>query len=94
MKKKKKSTTYPSLNVKTVLGELPELALALPSQVSNQPMGVEGVLRRHAPAHDGIEEGFPLASVESQDLVMRRQDTNTGREAAHCPSYIVTLTMI
>lgn len=54
------------------LSLLPELALTLPSQVSNQPVGVEGILRRHAPAHDGIEEGFPLASVEPQDLVVRR----------------------
>lgn len=35
-------------------------------------MRVEGILRRHAPAHDGVEEGFPLASVEPQDLVIRR----------------------
>lgn len=52
-----------------VAGALPELALALPSQVPNQPVRVESVLGRHAPAHDGIEEGFPLASVEPQDLV-------------------------
>lgn len=39
-------------------------------------MGVESVLRRHAPAHDGIEEGLPLASVEPQDLVIRRQTEN------------------
>ncbi|TNN41264.1 hypothetical protein EYF80_048572 [Liparis tanakae] len=38
--------------------------------VSNQPMGVEGILRGHPPAHDGIEEGFPLAGVEPQDLVI------------------------
>ena len=78
MKKEKKQKTDHLSQFKckkTVLGELPELALTLPSQVSNQPMGVEGVLRRHAPAHDGIEEGFPLPSVESQDLVMRRQET-------------------
>lgn len=50
------------------VGALPELALALSSQVSNQPVRVEGVLRRHAPAHDGVEEGFPLAGVEPEDL--------------------------
>lgn len=51
-------------------GALPELTLTLPPQVPHQPMGVESILRRHAPAHDGVEEGFPLASVEPQDLVM------------------------
>lgn len=55
------------------LSALPELTLTLPSQVSNQPMRVEGILRRHAPAHDGVEEGFPLASVEPQHLVIRRR---------------------
>lgn len=43
---------------------LPELALTLPPQVSDEPVGVEGVLRWHAPAHDGIEESLPLARVE------------------------------
>lgn len=57
-------STRPTAHV----GALPELALALSSQVSNQPVRVEGVLRRHAPAHDGVEEGFPLAGVEPEDL--------------------------
>lgn len=43
---------------------LPKLALTLAPQVSHEPVGVEGVLRRHAPAHDGVEEGFPLPGVE------------------------------
>lgn len=34
-------------------------------------MGVESILRRHSPAHDGIEEGFPLASIETEDLLIR-----------------------
>lgn len=57
-------STRPTAHV----GALPELALALSSQVSNQPVRVEGVLRRHAPTHDGVEEGFPLAGVEAEDL--------------------------
>lgn len=39
-------------------------------------MRVESILRGHAPAHDGIKEGFPLTSVEPKDLemmIMRKQ---------------------
>lgn len=50
-------------------GPLPKLALTLPSQVPDQPVRVERILGGHAPVHDGIEEGFPLASVEPQHLV-------------------------
>lgn len=52
----------------TILVPLPKLFLALPAEVSHQPVGVEGVLGRHAPAHDGIQEGFPLSGIEAQDL--------------------------
>lgn len=57
-----------------LIGALPELALALPSEVTDQPVGVEGVLRRHSPAHDGVEEGFPLAGVETEDLEVAAGD--------------------
>lgn len=60
------------------MGSLPELALALPSQVSNQPVGVEGILRWHAPAHDGVEEGFPLAGVEPEHLGGDQVDIDAG----------------
>lgn len=39
-------------------------------------MRVESILRGHAPAHDGIKEGFPLTSVEPKDLetmIIRKQ---------------------
>lgn len=64
--------TFKKTKTNDTIGALPELTLALPSQVPHQPVRVEGVLRRHTPAHDGVEEGFPLASVEPQDLVKRR----------------------
>lgn len=41
-------------------------------------MRVESILRGHAPAHDGIKEGFPLTSVEPKDLemtIMRKQSS-------------------
>lgn len=47
---------------------LPKLLLALPTKVPHQPVGVEGVLGGHAPAHDGIEKGLPLPGVEAQHL--------------------------
>lgn len=31
-------------------------------------MGVEGVLGRHAPAHDGVQESLALAGVEAENL--------------------------
>lgn len=65
----------------------PELALTLPSQVSNQPMGVEGILRGHPPAHDGIEEGFPLAGVEPQDLgILEETAWDSPQWRKHCMS--------
>lgn len=54
------------------LAPLPKLLLALPSKVPHQPVGVEGVLGRHAPAHDGVQEGLPLSGVEAQHLGGRR----------------------
>ena len=47
---------------------LPKLLLALSSQVPHQPVGVEGVLGGHAPAHDGVQKGLPLSGVEAQHL--------------------------
>ena len=45
-----------------------EIFLAFPPQVPDEPLGVEGVLRRHPPSHDGVEEGLALSSVESENL--------------------------
>ena len=45
-----------------------EIFLAFPPQVPDEPLGVEGVLRRHPPSHDGVEEGLALSRVESEDL--------------------------
>lgn len=55
------------------VGVLLELLLRLPSQVSDQPLGGEGVLRRHPVAHHGVEESLPLSRVETQDLEERQQ---------------------
>lgn len=65
---------------------LPKLALTLPPQVSHEPVGVEGVLRRHAPPHDGVEEGFPLARIEAQNLFMSRHclGQNEGEHFNSC----------
>lgn len=41
-------------------------------------MGIEGILRRHAPAHDGIDKGFPLSGVEPQDLVVKSVRSTDG----------------
>ena len=46
----------------------PELLLALPAEVSDEPLAGEGVLGRHAPAHHRVQEGLPLPRVEAQDL--------------------------
>lgn len=42
-----------------------KLFLSLASEVPHQPLGGEGVLRGHAPAHHRIEKGLPLTGVES-----------------------------
>ena len=47
---------------------VPELLLTLPSQIPDQPVRVEGVLGRHAPAHDGVQESLALAGVEAENL--------------------------
>ena len=55
-------------------------------------MGVEGVLRRHAPAHDGVQEGLPLPGVEPQNLEHREQEggrvtlDTAKQETQHCGS--------
>lgn len=46
----------------------PELFFALPLQVSDQPVGVKGVLRGHTPAHDGVQEGLSLTCVKTEYL--------------------------
>lgn len=43
-------------------------------------MRVEGVLGGHAPAHDGVEEGFPLASVETQHLGKKKKTSIRTRD--------------
>lgn len=55
---------------------IPELFLALPTQISHKPVRVKGVLWRHAPAHDGVQEGFALPGIETQDL--ERATKNSG----------------
>lgn len=47
---------------------VPELLLAFAPQVPDQPVGVEGVLGGHAPAHNGIQEGLSLSGIETQHL--------------------------
>lgn len=55
----------PCLPAKT---SIPELLLALPSQIPDQPVGVEGILGWHSPAHDGIQECLALTGVKAQNL--------------------------
>ena len=45
-----------------------ELFLRLPSQVSDQPLGGEGVLWGHPITHHCVQEGLSLARVEAQHL--------------------------
>lgn len=47
---------------------VPKFLLAFAPQVPDQPVGVEGILRGHAPTHDGIKKGLPLSGVETQHL--------------------------
>lgn len=47
---------------------LPKFLLTLPTKVPHQPVGVEGILRGHAPAHDGIQKSLPLSGIEAQNL--------------------------
>lgn len=48
-----------------------EFLLSLAPEVSDQPLGGEGVLRRHPPAHHRVQESLSLACVESQHLSMK-----------------------
>ena len=65
-----------------------EIFLAFPPQVPDEPLGVEGVLRRHPPSHDGVEEGLALSSVESEhfnlpvDLGQKRRERAVASVAA------------
>lgn len=45
-----------------------ELFLRFPSQVSDQPLGGEGILGRHPVTHHCVQEGLPLPRVETQHL--------------------------
>lgn len=45
-----------------------ELLLRFPSQVSDQPLGGEGILGRHPITHHCVQEGLPLPRVETQHL--------------------------
>lgn len=45
-----------------------ELFLRFPSQVSDQPLGSEGILRGHPVTHHCVQESLPLARVETQNL--------------------------
>ena len=49
----------------TTSAPLPKLLLALPTKVPHQPVGVEGILGGHAPAHDGVQKGLPLAGIKA-----------------------------
>lgn len=60
-----------------------ELLLRLAPQVAHQPLGGEGVLRRHAPAHHGVEEGFPLTGVEPQHLMDGEDGVGHERRGSH-----------
>lgn len=61
--------------VSSCLTTVPELFLALPPQIPHQPVRVEGVLGRHAPPHDSVQEGLALAGIEPENL----QGTEVGR---------------
>lgn len=70
----------------TTSAPLPKFLLTLPSKVPHQPVGVEGVLGGHAPAHDGVQKGLPLPGVEAQHLGRRAggggaENSGMGREA-------------
>lgn len=60
----------------TTSAPLPKFLLAFPSKVPHQPVRVEGVLGGHAPAHDGVQKGLPLAGIEAQHL--REQGVGWG----------------
>ena len=45
-----------------------EAFVRLSSQISDHPLRVERVFRRHAEPHDGVVESLPLARVEPEDL--------------------------
>lgn len=45
-----------------------EFFLRFPSQVSDQPLGGEGVLWGHPITHHCVQEGLPLPRVEAQNL--------------------------
>ena len=51
-----------------------------PSKISNEPLRVEGFLRRHAVPHDGVVEGLALASIEAQDLDVSADSGQQGRQ--------------
>lgn len=63
---------------------VPELLLALPSQVPHQPVGVEGVLGRHPPAHDGVQESLALAGVEAKNLQGQRHHWDHSMASVAC----------
>lgn len=58
---------FQSLRVK-ISDTLLELFLGFPSQVSDQPLGGEGILWRHPITHHSVQEGLPLPRVETQHL--------------------------
>lgn len=45
-----------------------EFFLSFAPEVPDQPLRGKGVLRRHPPPHDGVQESLSLACVESQHL--------------------------
>lgn len=53
---------------------LPKFLLTLPTKVAHQPVGVEGILRWHAPTHDGIQKCLPLSGIEAQNLPRVEKD--------------------
>merc|ERR1712165_128498 len=55
------------------------------TQISNQPLRIEGILWRHSIPHDGIEERFSLPGVESQDFDVA---ANTGQEWRQRPIFL------
>lgn len=62
-----------------------EFFLRFPSQVSDQPLGGEGVLWGHPITHHCVQEGLPLPRVEAQNLGnVRGVNIRVYREQTDC----------
>lgn len=63
-----------------------EFLLRLAPQVPHQPLGGEGVLGWHPPAHHSIEEGLALSRVEAQHLRAEGKVGSRGNPGVRAPS--------